>query len=576
MLKKYSDKIIFIIMIFLIFSIICINFNNINIPYILNDEYGYWASAAYFVGYDWSKIVSTFTYYSYGYGLILAPLFLLCKNSLIVYKMAILLNGIYLSLSLFLLYKISDRFFYAFNKKLRLLVCFIIVLYSANVTQIYYTWPETFLFFLFCFITYVIIKLYEKPTILKSIVLAFLVVYNYTIHQRTIGILISTVIVIGFLQYCGKIKWRHTISFFSILFLSFFAHGIVKNDIIEQVWLGSSVIENNDYSGQVGKLQYFMQEEGVFAFFTSLSGKLFNMFVASFGLMAYSIEFLSSNFIASIKNSFKIKSFKGVDYISLFLLLAFFSSLMISTLFMIHPGTTTHLIYGRYTDNILGPYLLFAILGLDKFKFTKRKLILYLGIFITIAISVKSAILFFQVYYRDTTVNNAGISIYFNGTKLYAFFAVILTISIFGLILFLWNVKDRNDRYRIIACLMCMIFWIKIGLYSFEVFNSGDWCEINPSIIKCAEFIQEKEEQDNIEYIIYGLQGDDWVNRNYATALQYMLPTHDIEYILSEDISEIENSINCVIITHEDMVVSDKLNFIGNYGIYNLYTIADE
>ena len=29
-----------------------------NVPYVLGDEFGYWTSAAYFFGYDWSGIAS--------------------------------------------------------------------------------------------------------------------------------------------------------------------------------------------------------------------------------------------------------------------------------------------------------------------------------------------------------------------------------------------------------------------------------------------------------------------------------------------------------------------------------------
>ena len=44
--------------------------------YIIGDEFGYWADAAFFAGKNWSEVGSMNPYYSFGYSLILAPLFL--------------------------------------------------------------------------------------------------------------------------------------------------------------------------------------------------------------------------------------------------------------------------------------------------------------------------------------------------------------------------------------------------------------------------------------------------------------------------------------------------------------------
>lgn len=66
-----------------------------NVPYVLGDEFGYWTSAAYFFGYDWSGIASINGYFSFGYGLLLTPLFLL-KDSVLMYRTAIVMNALFL------------------------------------------------------------------------------------------------------------------------------------------------------------------------------------------------------------------------------------------------------------------------------------------------------------------------------------------------------------------------------------------------------------------------------------------------------------------------------------------------
>lgn len=68
------------------------------------DEFGYWTYAAMLAGYDWSDVVSLGSYYSYGYSLILFPIFILCKNAVIAYRVAIAVN-FFLLVMCFLMWK---------------------------------------------------------------------------------------------------------------------------------------------------------------------------------------------------------------------------------------------------------------------------------------------------------------------------------------------------------------------------------------------------------------------------------------------------------------------------------------
>ena len=61
------------------------------------DEFGYWSYAAKLAGYDWSDIVSLGSYYSYGYSLILFPIFLLCKDAILAYRVAVSINFVLLA-----------------------------------------------------------------------------------------------------------------------------------------------------------------------------------------------------------------------------------------------------------------------------------------------------------------------------------------------------------------------------------------------------------------------------------------------------------------------------------------------
>ena len=56
------------------------------------DEFGYWASAAQTLGYDWSATAALGSYYSFGYGMILTPILWLFRNGRLAYQAAVAVN----------------------------------------------------------------------------------------------------------------------------------------------------------------------------------------------------------------------------------------------------------------------------------------------------------------------------------------------------------------------------------------------------------------------------------------------------------------------------------------------------
>ena len=86
MVKKFLDEnnIYRCIVIFLLI-IPFLHISVRSLPYVYNDEFGYWVSAAHMVGMDWSEVFSIIPYYSYGYGFILAlitsPAFLMMYSA---------------------------------------------------------------------------------------------------------------------------------------------------------------------------------------------------------------------------------------------------------------------------------------------------------------------------------------------------------------------------------------------------------------------------------------------------------------------------------------------------------------
>ncbi len=73
------------------------------------DEFGYWASAAGWVGYDWSGAASIGSYYSFGYSLVLAPILKLCRDGVLAYRVAVTVNMLLQCICIGLLWGIFRR-----------------------------------------------------------------------------------------------------------------------------------------------------------------------------------------------------------------------------------------------------------------------------------------------------------------------------------------------------------------------------------------------------------------------------------------------------------------------------------
>lgn len=103
-----------IYLIFIILIIICIfqyGIHKICGFTIYPDEFGYWASAAKAVGYDWTEVASLGSYYSFGYSVLLIPLLKLFRNGVTVYRAAVAVNMILMCLSVPVIYQIIGRLF---------------------------------------------------------------------------------------------------------------------------------------------------------------------------------------------------------------------------------------------------------------------------------------------------------------------------------------------------------------------------------------------------------------------------------------------------------------------------------
>lgn len=72
--KTFLKKNFFHIGILICLAIICLYpIRDLDFPAVLNDEFGYWANAVSFFGYNWKELIAETPYYSWGYSVWLIP-----------------------------------------------------------------------------------------------------------------------------------------------------------------------------------------------------------------------------------------------------------------------------------------------------------------------------------------------------------------------------------------------------------------------------------------------------------------------------------------------------------------------
>ena len=104
--KEENRQDIRFVVVFIVFSLVCLCMYGLHRIYgfsLFPDEFGYWASAAKVLGYDFSEVASIGSYYSFGYSLILLPILHLLSDSVLAYRCAVVVNLLLQILSFFIL-----------------------------------------------------------------------------------------------------------------------------------------------------------------------------------------------------------------------------------------------------------------------------------------------------------------------------------------------------------------------------------------------------------------------------------------------------------------------------------------
>lgn len=339
-------------------------FQDYNFITVLNDEFGYWGNAALFSGYDWSDLLGTTPYYSFGYSLLLVPVLLTTNNVQIWYRYAIVINGLLLVLSYFLCFYTLKLLFKNISKKLILLASFVVISYTPNIVYAEVAWSETLLVFLIWLISYLIARNSEHFSIKRSITIFLILFLSLFCHPRMVPIYVLGNVVIAFQIYKQNIDIPKMVGFLTGLVIltvfGYLVYNSVKNLHVDLFWNNSlnSNVNNVNISDSSAKYLYTLIHQPL-EFLTSLTGKIDTALLSTSFLLFVPLATFGYR-IAHISE----KKWREEELLPIYIwILGIAFGMIVLTSFQAMDWASRKdlVVYTRYFDFALGPLLAVAI-----------------------------------------------------------------------------------------------------------------------------------------------------------------------------------------------------------------------
>ncbi|MDY3745761.1 MAG: hypothetical protein SOZ97_03310 [Lachnospiraceae bacterium] len=578
--EKKQEYFFHISAIILIILLCCVNIRRLDYIAVLNDEFGYWSTAASIAGYDWTSLISETPYYSWGYSILLVPIILIFPTPEVWYKAAIGLNIVFLIGSYFLCIAIGKKWFSVkYNNKIIFIASLIAIIYPSNITYAQVAWSETLLIFLMWLATYLMISLEEHFTYLKLIVEIFVFVYMYVVHVRSIGIIIVGILSLFFIIIKNK---KSMVVFAGVLI--FFVIGYLLNNVVKQYqitefWANSNIsnINNVAIDGTTISTYLYRVLSSLRLLIESFGAKLIYLLVGTgFTLFIVIVQFSKEIFYNFRKKKLLTSNCIG----KFFCVFASIAMLGLCSLQMLNWQERKDIIvYARYMENAIGPIIFMGVMYSVIFiKSTRVGVIISALLF---AVGIKS------VYWRIERATG-----YFNSICSPVFGAfydfcykdvkktiiLIAVLSCFLVVVYYISTFIKSNKVRYSLVLLVMVaYYIFIGNKAGIYMNDARQYFDSNTVPIMREIRQNYN--DTTVYYVKNVETDPYsVNPKY---LQYMIPNISILLVEQKDLCDIWEE-GIVILTNPKDLSSeeymknkkDDVYKIQETSMLNMYVIS--
>ena len=506
-------------------------------------------------GKDWSGITRISAYYSYGYSIVLVPLFLLIKNTSHLYKAIILLNVFFYVVSYYLSFITVKDLFKKIDSRIIAFVCGIASLYAANIYNVNYAWVEPLLYLVYCLLIYQLNQIYKTDKNRNIILFSFLLVFMYIIHQRTVGIVIVGCLCVICL-YLNKTIDKKNMFIFFLSIVSFMVMGLLLKQYVKGYLWSNAVTEKiantNDYAGQITKIIAIIQSPKlIWNLIRGIIGKYYYLVISTGSIVTFGII----KIIKEIKMTFIDK--KQIHVVYLFMLLSLFILMTTSSVFFITAERFDTVLYGRYSEFSMSPLFICGMIAFIKKDFSLKDIIINIGILLIAYFFTKEFLSGTKNYIFPCTINAS--LFYDRATQAFAFNRYLFV----GIILFIfvYFFMTRNLKIvKIIASISLIVFW-NISVSSAM---EQDKLLAQDNISQVKRIVDHITKNKPVYYVYDGNYEDNYP-RWFIGDIQYMLPNSTI---LLTNTKEVDQLSDCYIITYGDELDYEQIEGVIGYHLY--------
>lgn len=559
---------------------------------VVDDGFCYWGIGATLSGYDWTDLIAASSYYSYGYSLILIPLFWLHRLGLsmtFLYRFAIVLNACFLSACyLLVLYMVKELFKDIPDMPGHIIALFT-TLYIGNTAQMGLAWSETFLLFMFWCTLVLLYRVMKKPGYGNILGLSFTTAWMFAIHMRSVGVVIAVcIVIIGFFINRRKEIDKKYIFYTLALFVFFFGLVfVVKDYVTNYIYLGNAVNSSNNIQANVNRVGRLMSLRGILDLAVSAIGKFYYVGTATFLLSLIgaltALFCLAGSFIKKEKNV-KRARWQIKEWLMAFALLSFLAEMGIESIFNCKPFFRTieatirndALAFGRYADFVQGPMILLGIWAVCHIREHYKEIIL--GILISICSSVIIQVFYDILAFRKGTSTvsfrfaaSPWLTIVANGHKTdFACYVMMLSIGIL-LIMCMERLISKVRWYGLGIILMALAaVW---GI--FGIVGGMDYTEAKVSKKKTVDTVAGIVEVTGKDVPVYMVGGAN----TEVKILQWLLADRSIHTCELQDIIDIDTA-NAIILGNSSNTevisgISENLDFLYDSGNISVFADSD-
>ncbi len=577
-IRFYVDIFIFEVLCVCAFLIYIWNIDSLSVIHVLDDEFGYWSNASFFAGLDWGSAVVGVPYYSYGYSLVLAPILAIFGGGAAAYHAAVVMNGLFLTGSFILSYFTGKKLFPDINKYVLMGSCFVIAMYPAFIVQASVGWCEAFLIFTVWLTVWCILNMNSMRRMWYFVAAPVLLLLNYVIHQRALGIVVAGVITVLLMFFARKLTKKQLIVFFSVFVGALAIHLIIKQILTAGLYTSDIYNGFNDYSGQTGKIKFLFSAAGIKFFIMEFSGQLFYLGAASF-LTVYIAAYVAGReafgFIKHFKERYIDKiptdEYSHTKLFMLFLLLSCAATILISVVFLIYPNRWDHLVYGRYNEMLIAPMMLIGLLEL--FSKGKKNLIP------VIASGCILVVLAFVLHFSDRIFPNlqtfnvlcaAGFKSYYFAVGITAWKICLIVIvcvsALVGVIVF---AEKKGTMFLLVPLTAMTLFFTVGGLSTVD----DPIVNVQKNQSQISQIINYAEENYELPLYYYVSGEDDLYGRRIRAQAQFTMGKTSLICKSGDEIYGGENKIVLSTDTEaNNEALAKEYKMVYSYGVFTLWT----